>query len=82
LTLANYELLASPLLFVAFFLATSPQTRPMSRGGRCIYGISLGVLSAVAQLYGSVAFGPYVAMLLISLASPRLDRLFKPRPLV
>jgi electron transport complex protein RnfD len=82
LTLANYELLGSPLLFVAFFVATSPQTRPMSRRGRAVYGVALGVLSAVAQLYGSVAVGPYVAMLLISLASPHLDRLFKPKTLV
>jgi len=82
LTLANYELFASPLLFVAFFLATSPQSRPMSRGGRALYGMALGLLAAPAQLYGSVTVGPYVALLLITLASPKLDRLFRPRPLV
>jgi electron transport complex protein RnfD len=82
LTLANYELLASPLLFVAFFLATSPQSRPMSGRGRAIHGVALGLLAAPAQLYGSVAIGPYVALLLVSLASPVLDRLFPRRTLV
>ena len=32
-TFANYELMASPLLFVAFFLATEPSVRPMPRAG-------------------------------------------------
>jgi Na+-transporting NADH:ubiquinone oxidoreductase subunit NqrB len=78
LTLSNYELLASPLLFVVFFLATSPQAQPMSRAGRAVYGALIGLLCGPMQLYGSVAVGPYVALLLASLASPCLDRIFSP----
>jgi NQR2, RnfD, RnfE family len=81
-TLANYELLASPLLLVLFFLATSPQARPIHGRARVAFGLLLGLLCAPAQLYGSVAFGPYVALLLVSLASPVLDRLFRPKPVV
>jgi electron transport complex protein RnfD len=82
LTLTNYELFASPLLFVVFFMATSPQSRPMSRRGCFVYGALLGLLAAPAQLYGSVFIGPYVALLLADLASRTLDRLFPPRTLV
>jgi len=35
-TLANYEVLASPLLFTAFFLAGSPNARPLTKRGRTI----------------------------------------------
>ena len=38
LTLANYELMAGPLLFVAFFLATAPTVRPLTRRARTICG--------------------------------------------
>jgi electron transport complex protein RnfD len=81
-TLANYELLASPLLFVTFFLATSPRSRPLSNGGRICYGLLLGFLAAGIQLYASVEVASYVALLLANLASPVLDKVFKPRPLV
>jgi Na+-translocating ferredoxin:NAD+ oxidoreductase RnfD subunit len=81
-TLANYELFASPLLFVVFFLATSPHSRPMSRRACAAYGILLGLLAAPAQLYGSVFLGPFVALLPVALTSRTLDRLFPPRTLV
>jgi electron transport complex protein RnfD len=82
ITLANYELVASPLLFIAFFLATSPTVRPMSRRARMIYAAVLGALAAVLQLYLSVSYGPYMALLLASLLTPMLDRIYRPRPLV
>ncbi len=82
LTFIHYEVMASPLLFVAFFLATAPAVRPMSRRGRAIYAILVGVLSAVFQLYLAVSIGPYLALLGISLLTPMIDRLFRPRTLV
>lgn len=77
LTFVNYELMASPLLFIAFFLATSPTVRPMTRRGRAVFAIVLGVTCAASQLYLSVSFGPYLALLLISQLSMPLDRLFR-----
>jgi Na+-translocating ferredoxin:NAD+ oxidoreductase RnfD subunit len=75
-------MMAGPLLFVSFFLATSPSLRPLSRRSRAIYAATLGVLSAAGQLYIGVSIGSYVALMLTSLLSPLLDRCFKPRPLV
>jgi Na+-translocating ferredoxin:NAD+ oxidoreductase RnfD subunit len=82
LTFANYELMASPLTFVAFFLATEPGIRPIARRARTIYAILIGVVAAALQLYCSVRAGPYLAMLLVGLLAPIFDRWFVPRTLV
>jgi Na+-translocating ferredoxin:NAD+ oxidoreductase RnfD subunit len=79
LTFANYEMMASPLIFTAFFLATSGAIRPMTRRGRTIYAIALGATAAAFQLYVSVSFGPYLALLIVSLLTPELDRWFGTR---
>jgi electron transport complex protein RnfD len=81
-TLANYEMLASPLLFTAFFLAGSPNIRPLSRKGRVIYASLIGVLAAAFQLYLSVSLGSYLALLLVGLMTPFLDRCMGSRALV
>jgi Na+-translocating ferredoxin:NAD+ oxidoreductase RnfD subunit len=81
-TFANYELMSAPLLFTAFFLATSSAIRPMARRGRTVYAILLGILSAVAQLYVSVSVGPYIALLIAGFLAAGLDRFFKSRTLV
>ena len=82
LTFVNYEIMASPLVFTAFFLATAPAIRPMTRRGRAIYAIAFGIVTAAFQLYVSASYGPYLALLIVGLLASELDRWFKPRPLV
>lgn len=82
ITFANYELAAGPALFTAFFLATAPTLRPVARRARAIYAVLLGVAIAAAQLYVSVALGPYLALTAVGLIAPALDRCFSPRTLV
>ena len=82
LTFADYELLASPLLFTAFFLATAPSVRPMTRRGRAIFAVLIGVLAAVFQLYVSPSFGDYLALMAGSLMTPALDKWLMPKALV
>jgi Na+-translocating ferredoxin:NAD+ oxidoreductase RnfD subunit len=82
LTFVHYELMASPLLFMAFFLATAPAVRPMARRGRAVYALLVGCLAAVFQLYMAVSIGPYLALLAVSMLTPVIDRLFRPRTLV
>lgn len=74
LTVANYELLAGPLLFTAFFLATAPSVCPLTRRGRAMFAVLLGFFAAAAQLYLSVEFGSYLALLFASLLTPTLDK--------
>jgi electron transport complex protein RnfD len=82
ITFANYEVLGSPLLFTAFFLAGSPTVRPMGRGARTVYAVMIGLLTAVFQLYLSVSLGSYLALLVTGMATPLLDRKLAARPLV
>ena len=82
LTFVNYEIMASPLIFTAFFLATSPSVRPMTRRGRTTYALTLGVLCAVFQLYISASYGPYFALFVISLLTSALDSWFRVKPLI
>ncbi len=81
-TFVNYELLASPALFMAIFLATDPSVRPMSKKSRVVYALTIGVLAAVGQRYVSVSVGPFVALLVGSLLTPFLDKALRPRPLI
>jgi electron transport complex protein RnfD len=82
ITFANYEMTASPALFMAFFLATAPNIRPLARRARAVYGVLVGVAAAAAQLYVSAAVGPYLALMMIALLAPMLDRWFSSRTLV
>jgi Na+-translocating ferredoxin:NAD+ oxidoreductase RnfD subunit len=82
ITFISYELMAGPLLFVAFYLAPTPGVRPLTRRGRSVYAILIGATAAALQLYLDVSYGPYLALLMIGLTTPMLDRIFKPRPLV
>jgi Na+-translocating ferredoxin:NAD+ oxidoreductase RnfD subunit len=81
-TFANYQLMASPLLLMLFFLATSPSICPMGRKAKVVFAIALGLLTAALQLYLSCSFGPYVALLLAGLLGPWLDEIFRTRPLI
>jgi Na+-translocating ferredoxin:NAD+ oxidoreductase RnfD subunit len=82
ITFVNYETMAGPLLFMAFFLATAPAVRPMARRARAIFAILIGLLAAIFQLYVSVSFGPYLALLVVSLVTPTCDKIFRARPRV
>jgi hypothetical protein len=82
ITFISYELMAGPLLFVAFYLAGAPGIRPLTRRGRAIYAVLIGAGAAALQLYLDVSYGPYLALLIVALCTPILDRLFIPRALV
>lgn len=82
LTFVHYEIMSSPLLFAAMFLATGSSIRPITRKARVVYSVVAGLLAAPAMLYISVSMGPYLAVFAASLLTPLLDRWFTPKPLV
>jgi len=82
ITFISYELMAGPLLFVAFYLAGAPGVRPLTRRGRAVFAILIGAGTAALQLYLDVSYGAYLALLIIGLFTPVLDQLFRPRALV
>jgi electron transport complex protein RnfD len=81
-TLMSYEIMSGPLVFMAFFLATSPAVRPIANRPRVIYALLAGVLTAVFQLYVSVSIGAYLALLAATIITPTFDKYFRPRTLV
>jgi len=81
-TFVNYQIAAGPAVFMAFFLATAPSIRPLGRRSRALYAILIGAASAAAQLYFSVAVGPYLALTAVAMFAPALDRWLAPRTLV
>ena len=82
LTFVNYQLMASPLAFVAFFLATSPAVRPITPHARFLFAVLVGLAAAAAQLYISTAHGAYIALLLVSLVTGLMDRALGARGLL
>ncbi|MGE5610782.1 MAG: RnfABCDGE type electron transport complex subunit D [Bacillota bacterium] len=77
-TFANYEIMASPLLLVAIFLATHHEICPTSRKARGIFALFMGLLTVACQLYLSVAYGPYIALGLATLLTSWLEQRLEP----
>jgi hypothetical protein len=51
----------------------------MTRRGRAVFAILIGAVAAAVQMYVDVSYGPYVALLVVSLFTPTIDRIFGPR---
>jgi len=82
ITFISYELMAGPLLFTAFYLSSAPGVRPLTRRGRAVYAVLIGVGTAALQLYLDVSYGAYLALLIVGVMTPILDRIFRPRALI
>ncbi|HEX2971870.1 MAG TPA: RnfABCDGE type electron transport complex subunit D [Tepidisphaeraceae bacterium] len=80
-TFANYEIMASPLLLMAIFLATHREICPANRKARGIFALLVGLLTVGSQLYLSVAYGPYIALGIGALLTPWLEQRYElPNP--
>ncbi len=67
-------------IFLAFFMATDPATTPLTYRGQLIFGIGLGVLTVLIQTYMNFFGGSILALIIMNLTSPLLDKvgLLKP----
>jgi electron transport complex protein RnfD len=75
-----YQLLGGGLLLGALFMATDYTTSPLTRKGKAIYGVGLGLLTAVIRLYGSLPEGVSFAILIMNILVPHIDALTAPIP--
>lgn len=74
-----FAVLSGGLLFAAFLNATDPVTSPMTRRGKWIFGIMLGVLTVLGRgLTGYVEWVTF-AILIGNLFTPLLDRFTIPK---
>ncbi|XZG70593.1 RnfABCDGE type electron transport complex subunit D [Chitinibacteraceae bacterium HSL-7] len=61
-------------MLAAFFIATDPVTSPVSRGGRLIFGVLIGLMTVWIREHGLYRDGLCFAILTANLASTGCDR--------
>lgn len=74
------QILSGGLLIGAFFMATDYATSPITPRGQLVYGVLLGLLTALFRMAGSAAEGVSYAILLCNLLVPLIERVTMPRP--
>lgn len=75
-----FHLLAGGLLLGALFMATDMVTSPVTKKGRIIFGIGLGLLTTVIRFWGGYPEGVSYSILLMNICVPLIDRWTMPRP--
>ncbi len=69
-----FEVFIGSSIFLGFFMATDPATTPYTGVGQIIFGIGLGVLTVIIQMYMNFFGGSLLALLIMNLTVPLLDR--------
>lgn len=67
------------LIFGAFFMATDYVTSPVTKNGRILFGILLGVLTAVFRLWGGSAEGVSYAIIFCNILVPLIEKITLPK---
>ena len=68
------HLLSGSLVFVAIFMATDYATSPINKKGKVIFAIGCGLITAWIRLYGDTTEGVTIALLVMNLLVPFIDR--------
>jgi Na+-translocating ferredoxin:NAD+ oxidoreductase RnfD subunit len=76
-----FHLFAGSSIFLAFFMATDPATTPLTYAGQAVFGVGLGLITVLIQVYMNFLGGSILALVLMNLTSPYLDRLGKMKPI-
>jgi ferredoxin len=69
-----FHLFIGSSIFLAFFMATDPATTPLTYLGQVIFGVGLGTLTVLIQVYLSFFGGSILALVIMNLSSPLLDK--------
>lgn len=68
------------LMLGAWFMATDYVTAPITKKGQVVYGVFLGVLTAVFRLFGNSSEGVSYAIIFSNLLVPLIDKVTMPKP--
>ncbi|MDD2371412.1 MAG: RnfABCDGE type electron transport complex subunit D [Firmicutes bacterium] len=68
------SILAGGLLFGAVFMATDWVTSPMTKKGRIIFGIGLGILTIIIRTFSNFPEGVVFSILIMNMSTPLIDR--------
>lgn len=74
------ELLSGGLLVGAFFMATDYVTSPITHKGQILYGVILGLLTALFRMFGSAAEGVSYAIIIGNLLVPLIEKVTMLKP--
>lgn len=74
-----FRLFTGSVIFLAFFMATEPQSTPMSAGGQYLFGLGLGILTFFLQQI-NVLGSSVLALVAMNLLTPLLDKVGLGRP--
>ena len=69
-----YQLCAGGLILGAFFMATDWVTSPVTKKGRMVYGLGLGLLTSLIRFFGGLSEGVCYSILLMNTLTPLIDR--------
>lgn len=58
---------------MSFFMATDPVSSPMSKQGKVIFGVGIGVLVVVIRLLGSYSEGVIFSLLFMNMMTPLIN---------
>jgi Na+-translocating ferredoxin:NAD+ oxidoreductase RnfD subunit len=75
-----FELFIGSSIFLGFFMATDPATTPFTGIGQIIFGVGLGILTILIQTYMNFFGGSLLALLIMNLTVPLIDRLSFRKP--
>jgi len=75
----GFSIFVGSSIFLAFFMATDPASTPLTYLGQIIFGVGLGVLTVLLQTVGFFG-GSILALVIMNLTSPVLDRVGKKKP--
>jgi electron transport complex protein RnfD len=73
------HMLSGGLWIGAFFMATDYVTSPTTRNGQIVFGLVIGILTAVIRVWGGYPEGICYAILLANTLVPALNTWFRPK---
>ena len=79
---ANYittQLAGGGLMLGAFFMATDYATSPITKAGKILYGVLLGIMTGIFRLFGASAEGVSYAIIFSNLLVPLIEKMTLPR---
>jgi len=72
-----FAILSGGFIFGMIFMATDPVTAPKTDTGRIIYGLAIGLITAVIRIFGLFAEGMMFAILVANMFVPLIERILK-----
>ncbi|HUX21870.1 MAG TPA: RnfABCDGE type electron transport complex subunit D, partial [Spirochaetia bacterium] len=73
------HLLSGATVLGALILCTDPVTSPLTRRGMLLFGAGIGVFALLIRLFGVAEEAIFMAILLMNIAVPAIDRLMERR---